>query len=148
MVFRSFDTSPVRGLSRPGRFCSTVRSVPISAYLRALGGQSGADVASFNTFQFNVRRDTIFFRTTSARVRALGAMSAKLRARSPPKYEVCHPMSAEVRGRVLASGRIASNQFIWSVSPRTHADIARSEIFHKPVSCGFEKLRNFRHLRV
>jgi hypothetical protein len=138
MVFRSFDTSPVRGLSRPGRFCCAVISVPISAYLHALGGKSGAHLTSFNTFRFNVRGDTIFFRTMSGKVRPFGPTSVKVRAKGPSKYQLATQMSAEVRGPELAFERIAANQLTCSVSPRTRADIARSEILYERVSCGFE----------
>ena len=88
MVLRSFDTSPVSGLSRPGRPCCAVTSVPISTYRRIPGGQSDVQTVAFNTIRFNVHRDTIFFYATSARVRAFGRMSVKVRG----------AMSIRVRG--------------------------------------------------
>src|SRR5258708_1362434 len=126
MVFRSFDTSPVRGLSRPGRLCCAVKSLPISIHLRIRNGQSDAYAVSFNTFSAqrprryelfprNVRGSTSFGLDVSQGTTRDVHEGTSSWSKCPRRYEIETSFGSE-------SARIASPYRSDLVPARTLAD--------------------------
>lgn len=131
-MFRSFDTSPVKGLSSPGRLCCAVRIAPISTYLCIRDGQSGPHPVSFNRIRFRCpRRYDLFLRnvrggtriqpdTSRSRITDVRQCTRSWLER-PPGYEIEDVFRCE-------SLKISQSK---PARPRTLADIVRRAIFQE-----------------